>query len=617
MNVAYLSLGSNIAPKQNLPAAVALLAEVGRLIAVSHAYETPPVGNPSDPPFLNAAVALETPLSAEALKEDVLRPLEDRLGRRRTDDPNAPRTIDVDISLFNDQVLQVGKRRIPDPEILRYPHIAVPLADVAPAYRHPETGETLAEIARRVVALSGLAIRRRDGVLPGPPAPQPLTAPLPLAVLPVTAARTDHGSLAIGGCDLEELAGRFGTPLYVYDAATLDAAAAAYTDALRRAYPGPWEVAYAAKAWLSPALAAWAAARGLGLDVVSAGEIAIARRGGFPAERMHLHGNNKSPTDLRTALEVGVGRIVVDHLEELRLVDALARGRGLRQPIWLRVNPDVDAATHGHTRTGHAASKFGLGLADGSAEAAAREALRLSGVALLGLHCHIGSQLREVAPLVAAVERLLELAGRLHQATGWQPAELSPGGGWAVPYTPEQVAGLPSVEEYLEAVAQAVVQGCRRRGLALPRLIVEPGRSLVARAGVAVYTVAAVKRSGDVTYAFVDGGLADNPRPALYAAAYTALLANRVGEGPLQRVHVAGPYCETGDVLIHGVDLPPLRPGDLLAVPTSGAYQLSMASNYNAALRPAVVWVEGGRPRLVQRRETLDDLLVRDVAAPA
>lgn len=616
MNLAYLSLGSNIEPKRHLPAALELLAAHGRLLAHSAAYETPPVGNPQDPPFLNAAAVLETPLSAAELKAQVLGPLEDRLGRRRTADPNAPRTIDVDISLFNDQVLQLGKRRIPDPEILRFPHIAVPLADVAPAYRHPETGETLAEIARRVRALSGLPIRRRDDVLPVPAAPTTPIDPLLQAILPVTACRMPDGGLAVGGCAVEDLVGRFGTPLYVYDVATLDAAAAAYTDALGHAYPGPWEVAYAAKAWLCPAVAAWAAHRGLGMDVVSAGELHLALRGGFPADRMHLHGNNKSPADLVAALEAGVGRIVVDHLEELRLVDALTRGRGLRQPIWLRVNPDVDVDTHGHTRTGHAASKFGLGLADGSAEAAAVEALQRPGVTLMGLHCHIGSQLRDVTPLLAAVDRLLSLADRLHRSVGWQPAELSPGGGWAAPYTPQQAIGLPPVDEYLAAVAQAVVEGCRRRGLALPRLIVEPGRSLVARAGMAVYTVGAVKRSGDIVYAFVDGGLADNPRPALYAASYTALLANRGGEGPLQRVSVAGPYCETGDVLIHGVELPPLRPGDLLALPASGAYQLSMASNYNASRRPAVVWVQDGVARLVQRRETPDDLLARDLARP-
>ena len=268
--------------------------------------------------------------------------------------------------------------------------------------------------------------------------------------------------------------------------------------------------------------------------------------------------------------------------------------------------------THDHTRTGHAGSKFGMGLADGTAEAVAEQALRLDGVELRGLHCHIGSQLRDVGRLVLAVQGLLGLATRLRDAAGWQMAELSPGGGWAVPYVADQAAGLPAIAAYVTTVTEAVIAGCQQRSLPLPKLVLEPGRSLAAPAGVALYTVGAVEQAGDVTYAFIDGGLADNPRPALYAAHYTALLANRLGPEPARHVHVAGPYCETGDVLIHDIDLPLLRPGDLLAVPASGAYQLSMASNYNAALRPAVVWVENGQARLVQRRETVADLWARD-----
>jgi diaminopimelate decarboxylase len=436
--------------------------------------------------------------------------------------------------------------------------------------------------------------------------------PDPLQLLPLSATRATDGALALGGCSLAELAQRYGTPLYIYDAATLDSAAASYQMALACVYPGGWEIAYAAKAWLNTATARWAAERGLGLDVVSAGELAIALHGGFPAERIHFHGNNKRPDELAAALAAGVGRIVVDHAGELALLNDLALAQGTRQPIWLRVNPDVDVDTHGHTRTGHAGSKFGLALADGTAEAVARQALAMPGVALLGLHCHVGSQFREAAPLTQAVQRLLDLAAQLHAATGWQLAELSPGGGWAVPYVPHQALGLPAIEEYVGQVAAAVVEECQRRRLPLPRLVLEPGRSLVARAGVALYSVGAVKQAGDLTYAFVDGGLADNPRPALYDAHYSALLANRLSDEIPQRVHVAGPYCETGDVLIHDIDLPPLRPGDLLAVPASGAYQLSMASNYNAALRPAVVWVEHGQARLIQRRETVADLLLRD-----
>jgi diaminopimelate decarboxylase len=436
--------------------------------------------------------------------------------------------------------------------------------------------------------------------------------PDPLQLLPISAARAADGALVLGGCSLAELALRYGTPLYIYDAATLDGAATSYQMALNGAYPGAWEVAYAAKAWLNTATASWAAARGLGLDVVSASELAIALHGGFPAQRIHFHGNNKRRDELAAALAAGVGRIVVDHAGELALLNELALAQGIRQPVWLRVNPDVDVDTHGHTRTGHAASKFGLALADGTAEVVARQALAAPGVALVGLHCHVGSQFREAAPLTLAVQRLLSLAARLHAATGWRLAELSPGGGWAVPYVPHQAQGLPIVEEYVGQVAAAVVEGCQRRHLPLPRLVLEPGRSLVARAGVALYSVGAVKQAGDVAYAFVDGGLADNPRPALYDAHYSALLANRLSDEAPQRVHVAGPYCETGDVLIYDIDLPPLRSGDLLAVPASGAYQLSMASNYNAALRPAVVWLEHGQARLIQRRETVADLLLRD-----
>jgi diaminopimelate decarboxylase len=434
----------------------------------------------------------------------------------------------------------------------------------------------------------------------------------PLELLPISATRTANGVLVLGGCPLVELAERHGTPLYIYDAATLDSTVASYRVALASAYPAFWEVAYAAKAWLNTAMVRWAATHGLGLDVVSAGELAIALHGGFPAEHIHFHGNNKRPAELAAALAAGVGRIVVDHAGELDLLNAQALAQGIRQPIWLRVNPDVDVDTHGHTRTGHAASKFGLALTDGTAEAVARQALSMPGVALRGLHCHIGSQFRKAAPLVLAVQRLLDLAERLHASDNWQLAELSPGGGWAVPYVTDQTVGLPAIKAYVGQVAAAVVEGCQQRSLPLPRLVLEPGRSLVARAGVALYGVGAVKQAGAVTYAFIDGGLADNPRPALYEARYSALLANRVSNESPQRVHVAGPYCETGDVLIHDIDLPPLRPGDLLAVPASGAYQLSMASNYNAALRPAVVWVDDGQARLIQRRETVADLLRRD-----
>ncbi|MER2599717.1 MAG: diaminopimelate decarboxylase [Caldilineales bacterium] len=434
----------------------------------------------------------------------------------------------------------------------------------------------------------------------------------PATLLPLTASRNPDGALLIGGCALPDLAERFGTPLYVYDAATLHAQAQAYHAALA-AYPGPSRVTYAAKAWLCTATAQWAQAAHLGLDVVSAGELAIALAAGFVAGDIHLHGNNKNAATLVAALEAGVGCVVVDHAAELALLHDLAAARGQRQRIWLRVNPAVEAATHSHTRTGHAASKFGVALHDGSAEVLAGAALALPWVELTGLHCHIGSQLFDPGPLARAAGLLVDLAARLHQTVGWQPVALSVGGGWGAAYTVDQAAALPPLADYVVAVVEAVVAGCGRAALPLPQLVLEPGRSLVARGGVAVYRVGALKQAGETRYAFVDGGLADNPRPALYGAAYSALLANRRDEGDFQTVDIAGPYCESGDVLLRGAVLPRLRAGDLLAVPAAGAYQLSMAGNYNAALRPAVVWVERGRALLIQRRETLADLLRRDL----
>lgn len=434
-----------------------------------------------------------------------------------------------------------------------------------------------------------------------------------LTIFPDTAQIGPKGSLMVGGCDSRRLAEEFGTPLYLYDAATLDGAVDAYRRSLTQSYPAATQVAYAAKAWLCTAAARWVARRTLALDVVSGGELAVALRGGVEPGLIHFHGNNKSDAELAQALDAGVGRVVVDHQEELRRLDELALSRGRRQPIWLRVNPDVGAGAHRHIQTGHAASKFGLSLHAGAAEAVALDALTRPGIELLGLHCHIGSQLRDAQPLAEAARRLLALATRLRDLAGWQAAELSTGGGWAVAYTPEQLASLPPVSDYVGSVSSAIVEGCREDRLPLPRLVLEPGRSLVARAGVALYTVGAIKQAGEVTYAFIDGGLADNPRPALYGARYSALLASRPGDTTRQTVAIAGPYCESGDVLIPEIALPPLRPGDLLAVPVSGAYQLSMASNYNAARRPAVVWVEEGAAQVIQRRETLDELLGRDL----
>ncbi len=431
-------------------------------------------------------------------------------------------------------------------------------------------------------------------------------------ILPVTAEVVD-GRMHIGGCDLTALADIYGTPLYVYDAATMDAAVAVYAEALRAHYPGPWEVAYASKAFLCTAIAQWAAGHGLGLDVVSGGEIAIALRGGFPAKRMHLHGNNKAEADLAMALDVGVGRIVLDNEEEIARVERLAAARRRPADVWLRLTPDIDVHTHVYRVTGRLDSKFGFPLADRIAREAARRVLRSPHLRLVGLHVHLGSQVFDAEPIAYAVEVLVEFAASL-QDEGFVLRELSPGGGWGVPYWLEDPP--TPIEPYIAAISAAAIAGCHRHGFDLPRLVIEPGRSLVARAGVALYRVGGVKRGPARTYVMVDGGLADNPRPALYQAVYTALRANRMGEPATETVTVAGPYCESGDIMIQRVVLPPVRPGDVLAVPVAGAYHLSMASNYNAALRPAVLWLVGGHAHVIQERETVDDLVRRDRPLP-
>jgi diaminopimelate decarboxylase len=427
-------------------------------------------------------------------------------------------------------------------------------------------------------------------------------------ILPVTTAVTD-GRLHVAGCDLTALADAHGTPLYVYDGVTLDTMVAAYADALCAHYPGPWEIAYASKAFLCTAIAQWAAGHGLGLDVVSGGEIAIALRGGFPAKRMHFHGNNKAEADLAMALDAGVGRTVLDNEGEITRVERLAAARSRPAEVWLRLTPDIDVHTHVYRVTGRLDSKFGFPLAEGIAGEAARRVLRSPHLRLMGLHVHLGSQVFDAEPIACAVEVLVNFAASLRDE-GFVLRELSPGGGWGVPYRPEDPPA--SVEPYIAAVSATVIAGCRRRGFDLPRLVVEPGRSLVARAGVALYRVGGVKRGPARTYVMVDGGLADNPRPALYQAAYTALLANRMEESATETVAVAGPYCESGDILIRETALPPVRPGDVLAMPVAGAYHLSMASNYNAARRPAVLWLAGGRAHVIQERETVDDLVRRD-----
>lgn len=421
----------------------------------------------------------------------------------------------------------------------------------------------------------------------------------PYDLLPLTA--TVHSErLHLAGHDVGALARTWGTPLYLFDGATVRAQCQALRAALAAAYPGPTYTTYAAKAYFAPRFAHKLAALPLGVDVVSLGELRVAQAAGFLPAQIHLHGNNKSAAELQAALDLDLQAIVVDNLDELTFLESLARAAQRRPRIWLRITPGLSVDTHAYRQTGHHATKFGLPLADGQAAIALRHAQASPHLELVGLHTHLGSQIHEVPPYVEAIQRLLAFA----HAENFCPTEFSPGGGWHVRYTPD--APATPLEAWITAIANTVQAECARYGWPLPRLILEPGRWLVARAGIALYTVGACKTGSDGTrWVAVDGGMADNLRPALYGAQYIALLPERIETAPTEVVNIVGKFCESGDFLIERAALPPVARGDLLALPVAGAYQLSMASNYNLAARPAVLWVEEHTVEILQPREDL------------
>ncbi len=435
---------------------------------------------------------------------------------------------------------------------------------------------------------------------------------IPLAgILPVTAAVNEAGHLTLGGCDAVELAREFGTPLYVFDEKTLRGRCREFQTEFRSRYPDT-VVAYAAKVYLGRALAAILVQEGMALDVVSGGELAIAASVSFPPERIYFHGNNKSALELREALDYGVGRIVIDNFHEMQLLNGLSQGAEQRQPVLLRLSPGIDPHTHAYITTGTVDSKFGIPLATGQGEAAVRQALEMPGLELVGLHVHLGSLVFELEPYRQAVAVVLAFAAEMVRKYGLRLEEFSPGGGFAVQYVEGRAP--PSVAEYADTIVSAVTEGCQEHGLPLPRLIVEPGRAIVARAAVALYTVGSSKDVPGVRrFVSVDGGMADNIRPPLYDARYEALVANKALETRRETVTIAGRYCESGDILIRDAELAPLDAGDILAMATAGAYALPMASNYNASLRPAVVLVNDGEAKLIRRRETYEDLMRADV----
>jgi diaminopimelate decarboxylase len=412
-----------------------------------------------------------------------------------------------------------------------------------------------------------------------------------LSLFPETAA-VDDGELSIGGLRASELAAEFGTPLVVYCERTILEAARAYRQAAPDALP-----LYSLKAFPNVELLRLLAAEGFGADVSTLGELEFARRAGIPGERTVVHGNNKSDEELRAAAAAEVRFVVLDALDEAER----AATAGVRRAL-VRVTPGIDADTHEKIRTAHHGSKFGLPPADALTAAAAA---RAAGLEVAGVHLHIGSQLVDPRAGLETIDWLKDFA-----ATSWEPEVVDLGGGLGIPYVEGERP--PAIREFVAALLERLADGWPGE---LPQLILEPGRSLVGTAGLTLYRVGVVKQASDeVTYVAVDGGMSDNPRPQLYGARYSALLANRADEEGAREYDVCGKHCESGDVLIEGVRLPEPRRGDLLAVPATGAYTLSMGSNYNAVPRPAAVLVADGHARLIRSRESLDDLLRHEQA---
>ena len=427
----------------------------------------------------------------------------------------------------------------------------------------------------------------------------------------------ENGRLEIGGCDTIGLAREFGTPLYVMDEELIRQDCREYVQAFKQLYTeAESEIAFAGKAFLTTAMCAIADSEGLSLDVVSPGELHTARAAGFPMSRVLFHGNSKSAEDLAAALDLKVGRIVVDNLQELELLDAITRHRTQSVDILIRLTPGIDPHTHKYVQTGKADTKFGLNIRDGSAMKGIERALAVPMINLKGIHCHVGSQLLDTEAHEQATAIMADFMREALDETGFVVEQLNLGGGLGSRYIESH--NRPTVEDLADRIVAVTRAKLSQHGLRPPRLIVEPGRSIVGEAGTTLYTIGTIKEvsitedPGKRTYVAVDGGLSDNPRPALYEAVYTAVVANRADQPADWTVTICGRHCES-DTLIRDAKIASAEPGDVLAMLSTGAYNYSMASNYNRFQKPAVVLVAGGKADLIVRRETLDELVANDV----
>jgi len=439
--------------------------------------------------------------------------------------------------------------------------------------------------------------------------------PVPEAVLthtlvyPITTVHNTAGHLEVDGCDLVDLVAEFGTPLVIYEEKSIRDQCRRYLAAFRE-HTGDFEVIYASKAFSSLAVDQLVLEEGLSIDVSSGGEYHIAKMAGFPAARMFFHGNNKTREELEYALSGGVGFVVVDSFQELALLEEQVAARNGSQPVLLRITPGIEAHTHSYIQTGQVDSKFGFGLADGVALEAIRQALSAPHLDLVGLHAHIGSQIFQLDAFRRAIEILVSLIGQAHAGLGFDCRYLNVGGGLGIRYTEEDAPS--SIGEYAAVKVEGVREEMAARGLPMPRVLIEPGRSIVGKAGITVYRVGTIKEIPGVrTYVSVDGGMSDNIRPMLYDAQYEGMLANKADLLADTTVTVAGKHCESGDILIRDAVLARPEPGDILVMPATGAYCYAMASNYNGSPRPAVILVNDGAARVIIERETYADLVAK------
>jgi len=418
--------------------------------------------------------------------------------------------------------------------------------------------------------------------------------------------------LEIGGCDCIELAEKYGTPLYVLDEGLIRENCCIYKNALDRNYKGNGMVLYASKAFCTMAMCKIVEQEGLGLDVVSGGELYTAVKAGFPMDKVYFHGNNKTVEELEMAIDNNIRRIVVDNKEELCKINKIAADRDKTVSISFRIKPGIDAHTHDFVQTGQIDSKFGVALENGEAMEIVEIASGMSNVKIDGVHCHIGSQIFDLEPFELAAKVMLSFIAAVKEKLGIEIGELNLGGGYGIKYVPEH--DPIEYDKYIEAVSKVVKSICEDKRIKLPFIVMEPGRSIVASAGITLYTVGSVKDIKNVRkYVSVDGGMADNPRYALYQSRYDAVLANRPDEKRIDMVTIAGKCCESGDLLIKDIEMPEITPGDILAVLATGAYNYSMSSNYNRIPKPPIVLVREGKSRVIVKREDYEDIVRNDI----